>query len=315
MAGNANYDALLTSTLENIRSTLEDNVFTARPLTYWLTRKDRIRTVGGGNKIVEPLIYGLNSTAGSYASYDTLDTTPQEGITAAEYDWKQFAATVAISGIEQAINMGQEAVFNLLEAKVMQAEESISEGFNTMFHSDGSGNSGKDWWGLAAAVDSADPSVANFGNIDRDTNTWWASTETNVAGALSLPAMATLYNTVSKGSIHPDFILTDQDEFEKYETLLQPQLRFSDTKTVDGGFQNFLYKDAVVMFDDANAAGVMYFLNSKYLKLVRHSSVWFKNTPFQTPVDGDASYSKILCYGNLTASNCQRLGKLTGLTD
>jgi len=43
MAGNANFDALLSTTLANYRKQLTDNVFTARPLTYFLMDKGRIR--------------------------------------------------------------------------------------------------------------------------------------------------------------------------------------------------------------------------------------------------------------------------------
>ena len=63
---NANFDALLSTTLAKYRDQLTDNVFTARPLTYFLTDKGRIRMIDGGTKIVEPLIYGQNSTVASY---------------------------------------------------------------------------------------------------------------------------------------------------------------------------------------------------------------------------------------------------------
>jgi len=88
MAGNASFDSLLATTLANYRDQLTDNIFTARPLTYFLMDKGRIRMVDGGTKIVEPLIYGTNSTVASYSGYDTLSLTAQEGISAAEYDWK-----------------------------------------------------------------------------------------------------------------------------------------------------------------------------------------------------------------------------------
>ena len=83
MAGNANFDALLSTTLANYRKQLTDNVFTARPLTFFLMDKGRIRMLDGGTKIVEPLIYGQNSTVASYSGYDTLSLTAQEGLTAA----------------------------------------------------------------------------------------------------------------------------------------------------------------------------------------------------------------------------------------
>lgn len=312
MAGNANFDELLSTTLANYRDQLTDNVFNARPLTNFLMEGGRIRMLDGGTKIVEPLIYGTNSTVGSYSGYDTIDLTAQTGISAAEYDWKQYAASIAISGIEEAKNNGEAAIINLLEAKVMQAEESIKEGFTTMFFGDGTGNSGKDWLGLEAIVDS----TAVVGGIDPAGagNAFWAAYEEGTAGALTLADMATGYNTVSQGNDHPDMIITTQTLFEKYESLLQPQLRYTDTKTADSGFQNLLFKAAPVVYDDACTSGTVYFLNSKYLTLVGHSGKWFSQTDFVRPENLDARYAIIMCYGNLTCRNRERQGKLTGRT-
>jgi hypothetical protein len=309
---NANFDALLSTTLAKYRDQLTDNVFTARPLTYFLTDKGRIRMIDGGTKIVEPLIYGQNSTVASYAGYDTIGLTAQTGITAAEFDWKQYAASIAISGIEEAKNNGDAAVLNLLEAKVMQAEESLREGFNTMFFGDGTGNSGKDWNGLGNLVEAS----GTVGGINRATggNEYWRSYEENSAGALTLAQMATAYNTVSVGNDHPDMVLTTQTLFEKYEALLQPQLRYTDTKTADAGFQNLLFKAAPVVYDVGCTAGVMYFLNSKYLTLVGHSGKWFSQTEFVRPENLDAKYALIMCYGNLTVRNAKKQGKLTAKT-
>lgn len=309
---NPNFDALLSTTLANYRDQLTDNVFTARPLTYFLQDKGRIRMLNGGTKIVEPLIYGTNSTVASYSGYDSLSLTPQAGITAAEYDWKQYASTIAISGIEEAKNNGEQEIINLLEAKIMQAEESMREGFNQMFFADGTGNSAKDWNGLGNIVEAS----GTVGGINRATagNEYWRSYEENTAGALSLAQMATAYNTVSVGNDHPDMILTTQTLFEKYEALLVPNLRFTDTKTADAGFQNLLYKAAPVTYDVHCTAGVVYFLNSKYLTLVGHSGKWFAQTSFVQPENVDARYALILCYGNLTCRNAKKQGKLTAKT-
>jgi len=310
MPGNANFDALLTTTLANYRSQLTDNVFTARPLTYFLMDKGRIRMLNGGTKIVEPLIYGQNNTVGSYSGYDSLSLAPQEGISAAEYEWKQYAASIAISGIEEAKNNGEQEIINLLEAKIMQAEESMREGFNQMFFADGTGNSGKNWNGLGNLVEAS----GTVGGIDRSDNTWWRSKEENTAGALTLAQMSTMYNNVSVGNDHPDMILTTQTLFEKYEALLQPQLRFTDTKTLDAGFQNLLFKAAPIVYDVHCDSGVMYFLNSKYLTLVGHSGKWFAQTEFVKPEDVDARYALIMCYGNFTVRNAAKQGKLTAKT-
>ena len=106
MAGNANFDEILSTTLKNYIPRLTDNIFSARPLFYALTNGQTMRTVSGGAKIVVPIIYGTNSTADHYAGTDTIATTAQTGISAAEYSWGQYAATVTINGLEEAQNNG-----------------------------------------------------------------------------------------------------------------------------------------------------------------------------------------------------------------
>ena len=309
---NVNFDALLSTTLANYRDQLTDNVFTDRVLTNHLMSKGRIRMLNGGTKIVEPLIYGTNATVASYSGYDSISLAAQTGITAAEYEWKQYAASIAISGIEEAKNNGEQEIINLLEAKIMQAEESMREGFNTMFYADGTGNSSKDWNGLGNIIEAS----GTVGNINRGTvgNEYWKSYEENTSAALTIAQMATAYNTVSIGNDHPDLVLTTQTLFEKYEALLQPNLRYTDTKTADAGFQNLLFKAAPVVFDAACPSEVMFFMNSKYITLVGHSGKWFQQTNFVRPEDLDARYALIMCYGNLTCRNAKKQGKLTAKT-
>jgi len=309
---NPNFDQLLATTLANYRDQLTDNIFTARPLTYFLMDKGRIRMLDGGTKIVEPLIYGSNSTVASYSGYDPIALTAQDGISAAEYEWKQYAASIAISGIEEAKNNGEAAILNLLEAKVMQAEESLREGFNVMFFGDGTGNSGKNWNGLTNLV----AATGTVGGINRATagNEYWRSYVESTAGALTLAQMNTAYNTVSVGNDHPDMVLATQTLYEKYESLLQPQLRYTDTKTADAGFQNLLFKAAPVTYDVHCPSGTVFFLNSKYLSLVGHSGKWFSQTEFVRPENLDAKYALIMSYGNLTCRNAKKQGKLTAKT-
>lgn len=307
---NANFDAILTTTLANYRDQLTDNVFTARPLTNHLMSKGRIRMLNGGSKIIEPLVHGLNDTVAAYAGYDTIALTPQTGISAAEFDWKQYAASIAISGIEEAKNNGEQEVINLLEAKIMQAEESMREGFNQMFFASAAG--ANDWNGLGNLIESGN----TVGGINSATagNEFWRSYEDNTAAVLSLAQMNKAYNSASVGNDHPDMVLTTQALYEKYESLLQPQLRYTDTKTADAGFQNLLFKASPVVFDQHCPADVMYFINSKYISLVGHSGKWFDNTAFVRPENMDARYALILCYGNLTIRNRKRQAKLTAKT-
>ena len=312
MAGNSNFDAILSTTLQNYRPTLVDNIFTATVLLDHLNSRGRVVMEEGGTSIVEPLVYAVNDTANSYSGYDAIDLTPQDGISAANYQWKQMAASIAISGIEEAQNRGTEAIIKLLNAKIMQAEESIKESLNDMLYASSVGNGGKDFQGLGFIIDASN----TVGGIDPSTNTWWRSYEENTATALTTAQMATAYNTASKGNDTPDMIVTTMALFEKYESLLTAQVRYQDVTKANSGFQNLMFKQTPVVFDVSCPTGNMFFMNSKYLKLTGMNGHWFNTTDFQkgTVAGVDARYALILSFGELTCSNRARQAKLTAKT-
>ena len=315
MAGNPNFNALLSTTLQNYQPTLVDNIFKDLVLLNHLNERGRVQVEEGGTSIVEPLMYAVNNTVASYAGYDTIDLTPQDGISAAEYQWKQMAASIAISGIEEAKNRGTEAIIKLLNAKIQQSEMSLKSSLNSMLYSDGTGNGGKDFNGLGNIVGTQNNSV---GGIDSTTNTWWNPTQaTNMAATLSLVNMADVYNRASKGSDVADLIVTNNSLYEKYESLLTPNVRYQDVAKANAGFQNLMFKQTPMVFDlalatDASAAP-MYFLNTKYLKLTGMTSHWFATTDFQngTVAGVDARYALVMAFGELTCSNRSRQGYMT----
>jgi len=314
MAGNPDFNAILSTTLQNYQPTLVDNIFKDLVLLNHMNSKGRVQMEEGGTSIVEPLMYAVNGTASSYSGYDAIDLTPQDGISAANYQWKQMAASIAISGIEEAQNRGTEAIIKLLNAKIMQAEMSVKSDLNSMLYSDGTGNGGKDFNGLGNIVATANNTV---GGIDASTNTWWNPYQDTSAATLSLQDMGKVYNNASKGNDVPDIIVTNEDLFSKYESLLTQNVRYQDVAKANAGFQNLMFKQTPVVFDLALAADTsaapMYFLNTKYLKLVGMNGHWFNTTDFQsgTVAGIDARYALVLAFGELTCSNRSRQGYLT----
>ena len=319
MAGNPDFNAILSTTLQNYQPTLVDNIFKDLVLLNHLNSKGRVQMEEGGTSIVEPLLYAVNGTASSYSGYDTISLTPQDGISAANYQWKQMAASIAISGIEEAQNRGTEAIIKLLNAKIMQAEMSVKSDLNGMLFADGTGNSGKDFNGLGNIVGTQDNVVGGIdANAGGGVNDWWNPTQAATMGAtLSLVNMANVYNHASKGNDVPDLIITNENLFSKYESLLTPNVRYQDVAKANAGFQNLMFKQTPVVFDFALADDAtdapMYFLNSKYLKLVGMNGHWFNTTDFQqgTVAGVDARYALVLAFGELTCSNRSRQGYMT----
>lgn len=151
MAGNVNFDNLLTTTLESRTGKLADNVTDNNALLKRLKERGNIRPISGGTKIVEELEYGESDSVW-YSGYDAINTTNPQVFTAAAYDLKLLAAPVGCSGEELLKNSGRERVIDLMEAKIKNAEKTLMNQMSAGIYSDGTGSSGKQLTGLKALV-------------------------------------------------------------------------------------------------------------------------------------------------------------------
>lgn len=321
MAGNPNYDTpLLSSTLEKfIQKQPVDVFFTKLALWDWLNKKGGIKKrTDGGLKMVVPLMIAGNSTVMAYSGYDTLDVSPQTGFTAAEFEYKFYNGAITISKEEELKNAGEAQVFDLLEAKWTQLRMSFRDRLNADAYLNGSGSgaeAGKVITGLDLMVDSA----GTYGNILRSTNTWWSSQETAVGGPLQIDGstgMRRMYNDCGRGqgAMTPDGILTTQAIFEAYEQSMAPYIRYTVTGDANAVFESdtLKFRKAPMLWDEECQSGQMYFLNSEVIELRVLRDM--ETTPFQRPVNQDAKVAHIRFAAQLVSSDCQRLGKLTGIS-
>jgi hypothetical protein len=304
-------DQLVATTLDNyISNTLADNVSSQIALYSFLQNKDKV-TVDGGLTIREPLMYALNNTVGSYSGYDTIDITPQTGIGYAEYPWRNVAGSVTISFDDELKNTGTPAVLKLLQAKLDQLELSFTEKLNQMWFGDGTGNASKDFLGLQALINNS----GIVGGIDSSTETWWRSVvDSNLNIATNINELNTLFNSVVRGADRPDFEITTQAGYEKYETLASPNIRFQSTQLAQLGFDSLAHKSAEIVFDAYCPSGNWFVLNSRHLKLVQHSEAWMKRFDFVRPANQLARTALVVSVGNLITNNRRMHARATALT-
>lgn len=325
-AGNPTFTTFLSSTLRNYRSKLVENLMSHQALFWQLRKRGFVSEESGSRSIVQPLMYGQNTTVRSYAGWDLLDVTPQKGITSAEYEWKFVAGTVTISGEEEFKNSGSKTrIFNLLEAKIRQLELSMELQLNFQLFGDGTGNGSKDITGLAAAVEDG-TAWGTYGGIDGSdaANAWWrnafvdAGSDSFVAASgpsfKGLDRWRNMYNTVSIGNSKPSLMITNQDVFESYEAVIEgDKLRLTDTEMGDAGFQNLTFKSTPIIFDEDLAANTTLFLNSDFMKFVIGKGRNFVNTPFVKPQNQDAKVAQVLFAGQLTLSKRDQHGRIINL--
>lgn len=320
---NPNFTSILATTINKYRPRLTDNITGHNALWYELKENGGIREESGGATIVEPLLIGRNSTVRSYRGYEPIDTSPQEGISAAQFEWKQNAGSVSISGFEEFVNQGKEKIISLLQSKLTQLELSLMLEMNRQLHADGTGNGGRDFTGLALAVEDG-AAWSTYGGIDSNANSYWRNQwigGTATFSSAGLSRMRTMYNSCSRGGMKPNLILTSQYLFEQYEALAVGIERLTDTRLADMGFQNIMFKMTPIVFDDdmpfedlATDEHQMLFLNTQFINFVVGKGKNFTNTEWQKPENQEAKVSQVIVYGNFTVSNRARLGRITDLT-
>lgn len=311
------FDNIVGTTLEKYVTSgkATDNIFSRTAALDFLNRRAKL-DVQSGRKAIVPVEGATNTSFQNYSGYDTLTPVVDEIIETAEYDWKQSAIYVPMSGLERAKNEGPEGVIRLAQAKMNNAEMTAAETFEDMFFN-GTGSStghswssSKEWIGLATLVGT----TSTAGGINGTTETWWRSYHDSAAEALSLTKLANGYNSVSYGADKCDFEVTTQTLYEKYEALLQQNQRFTDANTGKAGFDNLMHKSGVVVWSDYTPSGEWYFLNSRHIKLTVLDGEWMKWKGFIQPYDKDAEYGMILCYGAFTTDGRRYLGKLSAKT-
>ncbi|MCK5318372.1 MAG: phage major capsid protein, partial [Anaerolineales bacterium] len=95
-----NISDILATTIESRTRKIADNVTKNNAILMKMKMKDKIKPFSGGHKILQELSFAENSNAGWYSGYDILPVGVSDVISAAEYNIKQAAVPVVISGLE-----------------------------------------------------------------------------------------------------------------------------------------------------------------------------------------------------------------------
>jgi hypothetical protein len=315
---NSSISDILATTIESRTRKIADNVTNNNALLMKLKKQGRIKTFSGGHKILQELSFAENNNAGWYSGYDLLPVGVSDVISAAEYDIKQAAVPVVISGLEQLQNSGREKLIDLMESRLEVAEATMANLITGGLYSDGTAAGGKQIDGLEAAVP-VDPTAAAYGGIDGSAFTFWQNAVSDQTAANGLDASKIqgfwnlLWANLVRGMDRPDCIMADTSVWNAYIASMQAQQRFTNTDTADAGFASVKFMDADVYLDggiyngsngSGAPAGTAFFLNTKYLHYRPHAD---RNMVPLSPnrryaTNQDAEVQIMAWAGNLTTS-------------
>lgn len=310
---NSTYSEIATLTLESRSGKLADNVSDNTALLYRLRERGKKRPFSGGNVILEEIAYQETGTYKRYSGYDTVNIAASDVFTSAEFEIKQAAVAITMSGLEELQNAGDEQVIDLLSSRIENAERTFMNNISADCYSDGTADSGKQIGGLQALV--ADAGTGTVGGINSGTWTFWQnqvydfSDNSVTAGPSTInTAMNTLYLSCSRNRDHPDLIVADNTYFRYYWESMQAIQRIPNPKLGEAGFENLRFMGADVVFDgglggDAPATH-MYFLNTEYLSYRPHRRRdMVPLDPDRYATNQDAMVKLIGWAGNLTVRN------------
>lgn len=315
-----NISDILATTIENRSKRIADNVTKNNALLSKLSMSGRIKTVSGGTKIFQELSFAENGNFGWYSGYDLLPVAAQDVLSAAEFEFKQAACPVVVSGLEQLQNSGKEQMIDLLESRLEVAEATMANNVSDGLYSDGTGSSGKEITGLDAAI-STTPTVGTYGGIDRATWTFWRNKYTATVGITAAniqDEMNAMWASLVRGSDRPNLIIMDSLLWAIYVASLQAQQRFTSPEVGNLGFPSLKFMDCDVVLDGGiggfAAASTAYFLNTKYIHYRPHTR---RNMVPLSPnrryaTNQDAEVQILAWAGNLTTSGAQFQGRLNG---
>src|ERR1700741_19909 len=308
---------IVTTTLRNRTGKLADNVTKNNALLNRIKKKGKVKTVSGGRTIVQELEYAENGTFKRYSGYEALNISPSDVFTGAEFNYAQAAVAVSISGLEMLQNSGENAIIDLLESRISNAEKTLTNNIAVDCYSDGTADGGRQIGGLQLLVDST-PSTGTVGGIDASTTvgTFWRniafSAVTNGGAAATSSNiqsyMNQLYVQLVRGSDTIDLIPADNIYFRLYLKSLQAIQRIASDEMAQAGFTSLKYTNADVVLDGGFGGGMpsssMYFLNTDYLYFRPHVDRFFAPLGDERfAVNQDAMVKLIGFAGNMTVSN------------
>jgi hypothetical protein len=321
---NPGLSELVTTTLRNRTGKLADNVTKNNGLLKRLKMRGNVKPVSGGRSIVQEMEYAENGTFKRYSGYEAVDVSPSDTFTAAEFNYAQAAVAISISGLEQLQNSGEDAIIDLLEARISNGIKTLTNNIALDCYSDGTADGGRQIGGLQLLV-ADNPTTGTVGGIDRSTTagTFYRNQRfrsVTDGGAAATVAniqnyMNRLYLSLVRGSDSPDLIVADNAYYNLYWQSLQAIQRVTSTEEASIGFSALKYMNADVIFDGGIGGGAptnkMYFLNTDYIFLRPHRDRNF--VPMgddRFAVNQDAMVKLLGFAGNMTLSNASLQGVL-----
>lgn len=314
-------DNLYTTTWQNMKDDVKDQVFDATPFWFWLKEGGRMEEIRGGRFLTEPLQFDKTDNIQWIGRGGTVRINDFQFLTVAKFDWRYIAGTITRFGVDDQQNAGRHEIMSLMNSKMENVRNSLINEFETRLAAGAGTISAGTTTEDALAIDGLqfvvpdDPTASqSFGGYDPSVATWWQNKSSNMTGksfaAYGIPYMRTLYNNCGNNLRNdmPDIWVSGQTPYEYYEDQVLPIYRVTNRKLVDMGFDTLNFKGKPMIWTPAIAATRMYALNTKFLRFTYDPSYYFDMTewkPIPNQVNDRVSHIVTACALKCSRRRCQ----------
>jgi len=295
-----------------------------------------------GEKMKFPVKLSKNTNGSSFSGLDTFSTSAVSTRQNLSYDPKFYSINVTLPLTEISANKSMPTM-DLMNLEVQSSAQDMSDDIGTLFYSDGTGNSSKDFLGLEAIVDDG-TNAATIGGLSRSTNTTLQSTVTASGGTLTLAKVSTLLSNITSGSTKPTLGLCSETVWDFIEKLIDTESRIVKEPKImtsgiaaNSGFTSIHYRGVPIIADEKATAQTLYFVNENFIEwralpvakttpvkfiaqdikgndLSGVKGLGFSWSGFIMSQNQAAITGHIYLGGELVTTNPKRHGKLTGIT-
>jgi hypothetical protein len=262
-------DNLYTTTWQNMKSTVIDQIFDSTPFWFWMKDKNKLESVAGGRYLTEPLQYAKNESVSWIGKGGTVSMNDYEFLTTAKYDWKYLVANIVRFGVDDQQNRGKNQIISLMNSKFTNTQNSLVDEMESKLFA--SAASGDEIDGLQHLVRDDPTSDTSVGEINQSTYTWWRNQTKSMTGLSCatnlIPEMRTMRNNCQNNLAMdaPDIIVSGQTPYEYYEDVAFDKYQVQNTKLAEMGFANQTFKGIPMIWSPSCADTRMYFLNTKFI--------------------------------------------------
>lgn len=317
---------LVTTTLRKRTKKIQDNVTNHNILLLQGEEHGMIEKNVSGRSLFEEVSFDQNDTFVRYFGDQTISLANNQVVTALEYEPKQAAVAVTITGRDQRMNSGELGLIKLVKARMEVAESTLANNINADGFSDGS--LANQIGGLKLII-SKTPSTGSIGGLDRsvsdgaflrnykfDTAADWAGGATSAANIKSL--YGRVLDNTQQNMNGPKFAIAGKTHYGFVRDASMAVQFLTDPKLAKLGFRNMEFCGIpVVLGSSVNFGGqtliqddLTYFIDPKSIRFQFYTGAYFEPLEKIQSINQDTEAQLIIMMGNFTANRFKTNGVL-----